>query len=419
MEIEKKEKEGCKIALRVRVEKEVVEEEFNKSFERLSKSARTKGFRKGKVPRGLIESRFSKNAEDETLDNLLRKAVMEALEKEGISPIAGPWVSKENIDFGKGKPLTFSVELEVEPEFEIPDWRNIKISRKNVEIKDKDVENTLMEIAEEKVTLFEKIGRVEKEDIAVIDYVAYPEGSEKKEGFGVYVEVGKKLFPEKLEKELIGMRVNEKKSFKVKMSKETRDTSLSGKEVEFSIHLLGIKEKHIPEFSDEFAKEMGCSSMEELRRNVEENLKKTAENIMRTSLKDQMEEELLKRCSFPLPSTIVSAQAQSIFNTLLYNLKKKEKSLEDYLASQKKQEEDLKKEITEEAVKTINLFYILNRIGGIEGIECTDAELETWARANLAQKYLKETLSNKERTRKLKDELRIEKILDYIIENSK
>ncbi|MEK9150077.1 MAG: trigger factor [Candidatus Desantisbacteria bacterium] len=419
MEIEKREKDGCKIVLGVRVEKEVVEEEFNKSFERLSKHVRTTGFRKGKVPRGIIESRFSKQAEDDTLETLLRKATVEALEKEGISPIAGPWISKENIDFGKGKPLTFSVELEVEPEFEIPDWRSIKLSRKKVEVKDKDVENALMEIAERKATLIEKIGRVENKDIAVIDYVAYPEDSEKKEGFGVYVEVGKKLFPEKLEKELIGMRVNEKKSFKVKMSKEVKDTSLAGKDVEFSVHLLGIKEKHLPALSDEFAKEMGCSNMEELKKNVEEELRRTAESIMRTSLKNQLEEELLKRCSFPLPPSIVSAQAQSILTTIIYNLKKEEKELEDYLTSQNKTKEDLRKDITEEATKTVNLFYILNRIGGIEGIECADAELEAWARVNLAQKHLKETLSNKERISKLKDELRIEKILDYIIENSK
>ncbi|MDI6752519.1 MAG: trigger factor [bacterium] len=419
MEIEKREKDGCKIVLGVRVEKEVVEEEFNKSFERLSKHARTKGFRKGKVPRSIIESRFSNRAEDDTLETLLRKATIEALEKEGISPIAGPWITKESIDFSKEKPLTFSVELEVEPEFEIPDWRNIKLSRKKVEVKDKDVENALIEIAERKATLIEKISSVENKDIAVIDYVAYLEGSEKKEGFGVYVEVGKKLFPEKLEKELIGMRVNEKKSFKAKMPSQTRDTSLAGKEVEFSVHLLGIKEKHLPKLSDEFAKEMGCSDMKELKRNVEEELQRTAESIMRTSLKNQMEEELLKRCSFPLPPSIVSAQAESILTTIIYNLKKEEKELEDYLASQNKTKEDLRKDITEEATKTVNLFYILNRIGEIEGIECTDTELESWVRLNLAQKHLQETLSNKERRAKLKDELRMEKILDYIIENAK
>jgi trigger factor len=419
MEIEKRENDGCKIGLRVIVEKEVVEEEWNRSFERLSKHARTKGFRKGKVPRGVIEGRFSKNAEDETLDSLLRKVTLEALEKESISPIAGPWIAKESIDFGRGKPLSFSLELEIEPEFEIPDWRNIKLSRKKQEVKDKDVENALMDIAERKAIFIEKIGRAEKGDIAVIDYVAYPESGEKKEGFGVYVEIGKKLFPEKLEKEIVGMTVNEKKSFKVKMSKEVKDASLAGKEVEFSVHLLGIKEKHLPELSDEFAKEMGCQNMEEMRRNIEENLKKTASLIMRTSLKDQIEVELLKRSSFPLPPSIVSAQAQSILTTLIYNLKREEKELEDYLISQNKTKEDLKEDITKEAVKTTTLFYILDRIGGIEGIEVTDAELEEWARLNIAQKHLKEALSNKEKVRKLKGELRIEKVLDYIIDNSK
>jgi trigger factor len=419
MKIEKRENDGCKIGLRVIVEKEVVEKEWNRSFEKLSKHARTKGFRKGKVPRDVIEGRFSKNAEDETLDSLLRKATLEALEKEGISPIAGPWITKESIDFGRGKPLSFSLELEIEPEFEIPDWRNIKLSRKKQEVKDKDVESALMELSERKAIFIEKIGRVEKGDIAVIDYVAYPENGEKKEGFGVYVEVGKKLFPEKLEKELVGMTVNEKKSFKVKMSKEVKDASLSGKEVKFSVHLLCIKEKHLPELSDEFAKEMGCQNMEEMRRNIEENLKRTASIMMRTSLKDQIEAELLKRSSFPLPPSIVSAQAQSILTTLIYNLKREEKELEDYLISQNKTKEDLKEDITKEAIKTTTLFYILDRIGGIEGIEVTDTELEEWARMNIVPKHLKEALSNKEKVRKLKNELRIEKILDYIIDNSK
>jgi|GEM_PF-2689250 len=417
MEIKKIEKKGSIIEFSVSIEWEVVKKSLKDVYDGMERYAKTSGFRKGKIPRPIFEARFSKEAEDRAIKMLVRKTADEILNNENIKPLAGPWLS--DIKYQRENPFLFKIEVEVMPHFEIPDYKDIKISQKKIKIDDKEIEKHLEILRKERAELKEKEGKIKKGDIAVVDLVSYPPSKKPIENNGLYIEIGNSNFPELLENELIGLCKNDEKTFEIKMPEDTNDKNLAGKIVRFKVNVLGVKERILPKLNDDFARRVGdFKNLKALKERIKANLTNMEEQKERENMKTQMIEELLKRTQFDAPETLVKEEHKRMFLTLLYNLEREDITFERFLSLQNKTENALHKELKESAEKKVKTLLILEKIAEFENISVSDVEYEEWVKRSFTEGAIEEALTPEKR-KTLEKDLRIEKTLEFLIKRCK
>ncbi|MEW6102309.1 MAG: trigger factor [bacterium] len=410
MEIEKKELKGSRVEFKISIEWGVVKESLKDAYDGMEKYARTSGFRKGKVPRAILEARFLKEAQDRAIEALIEKTAKETLNKEKIKPLTGPWVA--DVNFKMESPLSFKIMMEVVPVFSLPNYNEIKISPKKIKIDDKEIEKHLDIFRKERAELKEKEGRVKKGNIAVVDLVSYPVSGKPIEHPGLYIEIGESSFPEKLEDELIGLCKGDEKEFEVEMPENTNDETLAGKKVKFKVNVLNVKERILPKRDDDFAKKVGdFKNLKELKIRIKDNLTKIEEEKERESLKTQMIDELLKRTQFDVPESLVIDEHKEMFQTLLYNLERKNVSFERFLSLENKTKEEFHKGLKDEAEKKVKTLLILQKIADTENINVSDDEYEDWVKKNFSPDAIEDALSSKS----IREDLRIEKTLNFLI----
>lgn len=413
MEVEKKVLPGSRIEFRITIGWDVVKEKIKEVYDKMERFAKTDGFRRGKIPRNIFEARFSKEASKRAIEELIKKTAEEVLQKEHIDPLTGPWVA--DVNFKKESPLSFKIEVEVIPSFEMPDYKNIKLSQKKIKIDDKEINKHLEMLRREKGEIREKEGKITKDCIAVVDLIAFPPSGKPIEHHGIYIEIGSSSFPEALENELIGMSANEEKIFEIKMPADTKDKRLAGAIVKFKVRVLGVKERVLPKLDDDFAKQIGnFKDIKALKERIRENLTKIEEEKEKENRKNQMIDELFKRAQFDVPETLINEEYKRMLLTFLYNLETKNISFESFLKAQDKTEEEFLKGLKKEAEKKTKVFLILEKIGELENISVSDVEYEEWVKMNFKEDAIEEALSEKKREI-LKKDLRIEKTLAFLV----
>lgn len=413
MEIEKREIPGSRLEFKITIGWDVVKENLKKAYDGIERIAKTDGFRKGKIPRNLLETKFSKEASERAIRELVEKTADEILQKENIKPLAGPWVA--DVNFKKENPLSFKIEVEVLPDFEIPNYKDIKFPQKKIKIDDKEIEKHLEILRKEKGDLKEKEGRIKKGDIAVVDLVSYPPSGKPVEHHGLYIEIGSSDFPKELENELIGMAKNDEKTFEITMPVDTKDERLAQATAKFKVDVLGVKERLLPKLDNDFAKKVGdFKDIKALKERIKENLTKIEEEKEKENMKTQMIGELLLKTPFDAPETLVIEEYKRMFYTFLYNLESKNISFERFLSECNKTEDAFCKELKQEAEKKTKAFLILERIAGLENISVSDVEYEEWVERNFENRAIEDALSPEKR-KTLEKDLRIEKTLEFLV----
>lgn len=412
MEIKKSNKSGSRIEFKISIEWDVVSKSIKDAYDKIGRFARIDGFRRGKIPRHILEERFQEKAKGDAIEELIRKTTQEILKNEDIKPLTDPLVGE--VIFKKEDSLSFNIEFEIMPSFEL-DYKNIKILQKKIKIDDKKIDEHLEILRKEKEQMKEKEGKIEKGDIAVIDLISFPPSGKPVEHHGLYIEIGGSSFPEALENELIGMSRGDEKFFEIMMPADTEDKRLASSIVKFKASILAVKERILPKIDDDFAKEVGnFKNIKELREKIRENLTKIEEEKEREYAKNQMIDELFKRGLFDVPESLVKEEYKRMLLTFLYNLKTKNIPFERFLKEQNKTEEDFYKELKNEAEKKTKVLLILERIAELENISVFDIEYEEWVKRNFKEEARKEALSPEKR-KILEGDLRIEKTLDFLV----
>lgn len=413
MEIKKIEKGGSRIEFEISIEWKVVKGNLKDVYDGMERYVKTSGFRKGKIPRSILEVKFSKEAEHRAIKGLIEKTADQILNNEKIKPLAGPWVN--NVNFKKENPLSFNIEMEVMPNLEILNYKDIKLSPKKIKIDDKEIEKHLEILRKEKGELREKDGKIKKGDTAVVDLISYPPSGKPVEHLGLYIEIGASSFPPALEKELLDLSKNDEKTFEIEMSRDIKDEKLAGKMVKFNVSILGVKERILPKLDDDFAKYVGdFKNIKELKARIKENLTKLEEEKERENMKNEMIEELLKKTPFDAPESLIIEEHKRMFLTFLYNLERENIPFERFLSLQNKKREEFHKELKIEAGKKVRTLLILEKIADCENISVSDIEYEEWVKRSFSKEAIKEALSPEKR-KTFKKDLRIEKTLDFLV----
>jgi len=405
--------------LAIVVPKEEVTQAVDRAYRDLGKRARVKGFRPGKVPRAVLEMYYRRQVEQEVSDDLVRRSLGEALQEQALIPLNFHWPEPVP-PVVPGEDYRFVVELEVPPEFELADYRGLKLTDPGAEVTEEMVDARLAEIQEHNTTLqpLSEPRPVREGDFVILDYQAYFAGEALPEGKAenVYLEVGAGKFHLEFEKHLIGLLPGAEARFAVELPADFFNPLLAGKVIEFAVTLHEIKEQVVPELNDEFARSLGGNfqTLADLREAVRSDIIKRKERERQAQLEQQVLEQLTAAHPFEVPPSLVRREQEAL-------LREQYERLHSYgVKVEGLDHPRMLEALAPKAEFRVKSRLILDRIAQAEGVEVSEAEVEeTLARyADTLKRPVEEVRQyyrEKNLLGPLRQQLRDEKVMKLII----
>ncbi len=421
MKIDTNEENDCIVRFNISFELDEVKEERERIYGKISQTANVAGFRKGKVPRSILETKFSKKIEDDTIEKLIPRGIQQAIKDSGYTPLASFKI--ENFTYNHDEGISYQAAGEVMPKIELSEYRGICLKKKIIKITDADVENCLHKLQERDVELVVVEGRkVKNGDLVIINFESFidnkPIENGKMENF--LLEIGDDYFISGFDRQIIGMKKNEEKKFSIRTPKNFNNPEIVNKKVHFKVKVVEIKEKLYPPLDDEFAKSLEGSfeSLNHLRNALYEELMDAAKIKADQDIHNQLLDAVLLLAMFSLPQTIINREIEYLILNLEYHLKKVGKNLSDYLKEHSILKEELIQQLKPEAIGRINRGFILDAIAEKEKIPHPEPDeiREILSRHFCGdQQKVDEYIKNKGKITSLMDEVRIQKTIDFLL----
>lgn len=399
------------------------EKEIDAKLDALSKTTKLPGFRPGKAPKAMLKQKYRASVLGEVLDEMLRQAADSIVKDNKLRPAVMPEINLKV--FKDGQDIEFDVVVDVLPEIKLGDFSKVELEKLTAEVPAEEVEKAIRYVAEsrkENVKIAED-RPTKKGDIAVIDFVGSVDGNEFNGGKGsAYpLELGSGSFIPGFEDQLIGKKAGDKVDVKVTFPKEYHAKDLAGKDAVFAVEIKEIREPKPVVIDDEFAVSLGEKDLDSLRAKVVERIKSDYEIASKMKLKRALLDVLDKEYSFDVPQKLTDAEYDGIVKQ--YEQAKKYNQLDDYEKS--KDEKDLLAEYKEIASRRVKLGLLLSEVGMNAKINITPEDINK-AIAAEARKYPGQEkavfdyyLKNKEAVEALKAPVFEEKIVDYILGQTK
>jgi len=337
------------------------------------------GFRKGKVPKHVLELYYGKGIFYEEALGILYDAnyadVLEK-EKENFTAVGDPSLSVDDISDEK---VVLVATVPVLPDVEIQTYKGIKINKFEYTVTDADVDKDIQSTRErvaEKVEVTDRAA--EMGDTVKIDFVGTQDGKEFEGGTaeGYDLTLGSRSFIPGFEEGVVGMKIGEKKDVSVRFPDDYQAESLKGKDAVFAVTLHAITGKKLPELNDEFAKKMGSDTLEAYKAKVRERLEKNAETRSRNETENAILTEIAKGAKAEIPDALISRQEDYSLRNMEYNLMYQGIKLDDYLKYIGSTREEYKKNFEEEARRTVMHQLILEKIIKLENISASQEEID-------------------------------------------
>ena len=417
--------EGNEGVLTVEVDAEKVNEGLDAAFKKVVKNISIPGFRKGKVPRSLFEKRFGVEVlYQDALDILLPEAYAKAVEETGIEPVDRPEIDVEQIE--KGKSLIFTAKVTVKPEVTLGQYKGLEVEKLDDTVTDEDVEQELKRLQERHAELVVKEeGTVENGDTVVIDFEGFVDGEAfeggKAENYSLVIGSG--TFIPGFEEQLIGMAAGEEKDIEVTFPEEYHAEQLAGKPAVFKIKLHEIKTKQLPALDDEFAKDVDeeVETLDALKEKIKERLTNEKKEEAEAALRDAVVQKATENAQMDIPEVMVKNETDRMIREFEQRLQMQGLNLDLYYQFSGQDEAALREQMKEEAEKRVRVTLTLEAIVKAENIDVTEEEVEKELQEmaslyNLSVDKLKELLGTLDG---LKEDLKMRKAIDFLVENSK
>lgn len=428
MQIQLEEAGPCRRRLRIELEAEKVRSEYESTLKNYAQYARIPGFRPGRAPRNLVESRFKKDILQEVQDRLIPNSYREAIKQENLRPVAVLGV--EDVRFNVGSPMSFLVTLDVPPVFQLPEYKGLKIKQTELAINEEEIEGTLTRIRESYARYEDVTARpVQKDDLVQIDFDAFIGGtpletvapSAKGLGSGrdFWVHAGENAFLPEFAEGLLGAVPGDQKTLQVTFSPDFREKSLVGQSAEFRVSVKAIRCKILPAMDKDFLEKIGVASEEVLRADVRRDLERLAGDREKARQKSELVKDLLNRTRMELPGSVVEEETRNtIYSMVRENTR---------LGVDRNMIEENRDKIFESAGKTaeekVKARYLLHRIAEEEKILATPEDIdhriqsmamqygssEDAVRAHLAKNNLHESVA---------EQVRIDKTLQFLLDQA-
>lgn len=387
-----------------------------------SKDVDIKGFRKGKVPQSVVESKFKKQIYNEATNDLINVHINQIMNEMQLTPL-----SRVDVDAGvltRDQDFNYSFTFEVAPEFTLPEYKGITIEEEEVEVKPEEIDQVIERIRDNlsELVVVEEDRPPRDQEAVIIDFQAF-DGDQPLEGvhaqnFQMTLGEGNAL-PE-FEALLQELRPGETGSRTITLPEDFLNQELAGKDVLMQATLHSIKEKKLPEVDEELAQKAGgFESVERLREVITQSYIKTRKELHKSSAQKKALDELKAQVEFELPESLVEGRIEQKLSELKTQMEQKGKSLDSLGKSQDQLREELRPE-AEDMVKS-QLFLVA--VAQAEGLEVSEHEIDAYIQQqaqsnNQSPEQLKKFYQDNNLMFALKDTLLADKAMELIYQHA-
>ena len=326
--------ENSQIELNVEMDAEEQNKYEQKAYNNLVGKVRIPGFRKGKTPKAILERHIGKDAFlEETLELLIPEVYEKALEEQSIDPIARP-----DIQLVQREPIIFKAIVPVKPEVKLGDYASIRLEKKQTEITEEDVANTLETLRNQQATLMPVDRPAEMGDAITIDVEGESDGQAFPPAQDYVHELSSEsqvMFPGFTEK-LVGIKKGDHSEFTLEYPEDHENKGIAGKRFSFSVTAKEIKEKQLPELNDEFAKTSGSDDLETLKKTIRDNLTSRSEEMNRMEFEQKVVDAVVEQSEVIYPPVLVENEINRMLEEEARRFKDGIKGMEEYLATMNK-----------------------------------------------------------------------------------
>lgn len=423
MKVKLEKKEKSQVVLEFTMPKEDFSKAVDKAFAKNAKYFKAPGFRNGKVPRAVVEKMYGEGVLYETvIEDVVDVEYAKAVKDNNLDVVSKPELDVKQI--GKDKDLIYTVTVCVKPEIILEQYKGLEIKKVDTKVSKKDVDAALEEARNKNARIVSVEDRnLENGDISTINFKGFVDGTpfEGGEAEGFELTIGSGQFIPGFEEQLIGMKIGETRDIKVKFPKEYHAENLADKDATFTVDLISIKTKILPELDDEFAKDVSeFDTLEEYKKDLKQKVAAHKEEHAKAERETLAIDKLIEKVDVEIPQGMIDSQVDQTLEQFSANLSYQGLTIEKYCEYVGTSLEEFKKTMEPNAIKDIKFKLALEYIAKEEKIEVKDDEIDKKIDELVAQ-YGKDGVSdlkkNENARNYMKEKISQEKTLAVVMDN--
>ena len=423
LQVEKLEHNMAKLTVEVAAED--VEKALQAAYLKQRKQINIPGFRKGKVPRQMIEKMYGPEVfYDEAANNMIPDAYAKAYDESELDIVSQPKI--EVVQMEKGKPFIFTAEVATKPEVTLGDYKGLKVDKVSTRVTQKEVDEEIEKERERNARTIEVTDRaVQDKDEVTLDFEGFVDGVAFEGGKGedYPLTIGSGSFIPGFEEQLIGAEIDKEVEVNVTFPKEYHSEELAGKDATFKCTVHTIKAKELPELDDEFASEVSeCETMDAYRAEVKKNIKERKERTGKEKKENQAVDQAIENAQMDIPEAMIEFQVRQMADDFARRIQQQGLTVEQYFQFTGMTAEKMLEEMRPQAEKSIKTRLVLEAIVKAENIEVSDERVEEEL-TKMAEAYqmevekLKEFMGENEK-KQIKEDLAVQKAITLLVNES-
>ena len=409
---------------------EVPAEEFDKAideaYEKNKDKFKVDGFRKGKVPREMIEKIYGVGVFfDDAANAVIPEAYATAAKESGLEIVARPDIQVTKI--AAGNPMEFEAIVTLKPEVKLGKYKGVKVEKVTAEVTDEDIENRLNQDKEQNARLVAADDKeIEDGDQAIIDFEGFvdDEPFEGGKGEDYPLVIGSHSFIDTFEDQLIGKKVGDEVDVNVTFPEQYQAAELAGKPALFKVKIKEIKVKEYPEIDDEFASEVSeFDTLDEYKEDIKKKLTEVKEAEAARETESRIIEAIIKDSKMDIPEKMIDTACEQMVEEFARNMQMQGIALEQYLQMTGSTIDQMKEQVKPQAEARVQSSLVLEAIVDAENIEATDADVDEEIK-KMSEQYgmevekINEMLRDEDKEN-IKKDICVKKAADLIVEEAK
>lgn len=396
LQVEKLEHNMAKLTIEVAAEE--VEKAIQAAYLKERKKISVPGFRKGKVPRQMIEKMYGAEIfYDEAANSMISEAYPKAYDEFEEEIVSQPKI--DIVQLEKGKPFIFTAEVALKPEVTLGEYKGLKVDKYSTRVTQKEIDEEIQKERERNARTIEVTNRaVQDKDIVTLDFEGFVDGVAFDGGKGkdYPLTIGSGAFIPGFEEQLIGVEIDKETEVNVTFPEDYQSEELAGKAATFKCIVHAIKAKELPELDDEFASEVSeCETLEAYQAEVKKNIKERKEREGKQKREDQAVEQAVENAQMDIPEAMIDLQVKQMTDDFVRRIQQQGLSLDQYFQFTGLSAEKMLEEMKPQAEKRIKTRLVLEAVVKAENIEISDERLEEELKS-MAESYQMEVEKLKE-----------------------
>nr|WP_106788764.1 trigger factor [Massilistercora timonensis] len=423
LQVEKLEKNMAKLTIEVSADE--LEKALQNAYMRQKNKINMPGFRKGKVPRQMIEKMYGPEIfYDDAANSLIPKAYSEAYDECELEIVSQPEINVEQIE--KGKPFIFTAQVATKPEVILGEYKGLEVDKVSTRVTQKEVDAKIQEEAEKNArTITVEDRPVQDKDEIILDFEGFVDGEafEGGKGENYPLTIGSGSFIPGFEEQLIGAEPEKEIEVKVTFPEDYHAEDLKGKDAVFKCTIHEIKAKEIPEIDDEFAAEVSeFDTLDEYKADVKAKIKEQKAADGKRKKEDQAVEKAIANATMEIPDAMVDTQARQMMDEFAQRIQAQGLTMDQYFQFTGMDREKMMEEMKPQALKRIETRLVLEAVAKAENIEISDEKLDKEL-AKMAEAYkmevdkLKEFMGDAEK-KQMKEDMAVQEAVTFLAENA-